>query len=138
METITRIIVDTNWYISASINKKSRKTLYSILIDKRFEVYYCDALIREYKTVIGRSKFRKYISLPQVNRFIRIILPILKSVEIHSSVNLCRDKKDNFLLALSAESDADYIISGDPDLLVIQKYKQTKIITMKKFLSIFF
>ena len=39
-----KLILDTNWYISASINRKSRRTLYELLIDKRLTILYTDRL----------------------------------------------------------------------------------------------
>ncbi len=49
---------------------------------------------------------------------------------------LLRDKKDNFLLELAEESNADFIITGYKNLLILGEYKNTKIITPKNFLNI--
>jgi predicted nucleic acid-binding protein len=46
---------------------------------------------------------------------------------------ICRDSKDNFLLALSDKSKADYLVSGDNDLLSIRDYKGTRIVTAVEF-----
>jgi predicted nucleic acid-binding protein len=52
---------------------------------------------------------------------------------VTSSVSLCRDKKDNFLLALAKDACADYLITGDKDLLVIKKFERTQIITITEY-----
>jgi len=39
-------------------------------------------------------------------------------------VNACRDFKDNFLLSLCRDGKADFLITGDPDLLVIKKFEK--------------
>ena len=44
---------------------------------------------------------------------------------------LCRDPKDGYLLALSIQSDAHYLVTGDLDLLDIQKINNTNIIYHK-------
>ena len=53
-----------------------------------------------------------------------------------SKVNICRDKKDNFLLSLCVDGNADYLITGDNDLLSINNVEETSILTFKEFLNI--
>ncbi len=48
---------------------------------------------------------------------------------------LCRDPNDNHLLQLCEYVTADCMITGDKDLLVLRKYKQTDIIDMRTFRS---
>jgi len=50
--------------------------------------------------------------------------------------NWCRDVKDNYLLALSKDADADYLITGDKDLLVLKQFENTLIVTLAQFLEI--
>ncbi|WP_256213868.1 putative toxin-antitoxin system toxin component, PIN family [Parapedobacter indicus] len=51
-------------------------------------------------------------------------------MEIKSDVAASRDAKDNYLLALSKDGAADYLITGDPDLLILKQYGKTTILTM--------
>lgn len=51
-----RIILDTNWYISATINRKSRRRLYELLINEQCTILYADELLAEYKRVVYRKK----------------------------------------------------------------------------------
>ncbi len=39
-----RVVLNTNWYVSASINRKSRRTLYALLTDERLKFLYADRL----------------------------------------------------------------------------------------------
>jgi hypothetical protein len=54
-------------------------------------------------------------------------------IEIASTVEICRDEKDNFLLALAKDSKADFLITGDKDLLVLNVFENTKILTFTEF-----
>lgn len=56
-------------------------------------------------------------------------------IEVSSDLDLCRDKKDNFLLNLSVDGTADFLITGDNDLLVINEIRNTKIITYSEFIE---
>jgi uncharacterized protein len=50
-------------------------------------------------------------------------------------VDASRDKKDNYLLALSKASKADYLITGDKDLLMLKVFRGTGIVKMSEFLD---
>jgi uncharacterized protein len=136
MKKTKRIILDTNWYISATINRKSRRTLYEILTDKRFTVLCSKELIEEYLTVISRPKFVKMITKHQYLRFIKLTLTALKEVFISSKIELSRDKKDDYLLAMAKDGKADFLITGDADLLVLQEFENTKILNFIDFKNI--
>ena len=48
-------------------------------------------------------------------------------VEVKTIVATCRDKKDNFLLSLAADSNANYLLNGDNDLLTLKSQGKTTI-----------
>ncbi len=131
-----KIILDCNWYISASINRKSRRAIFNLINNPKIFVIYSDELLAEYNNVISRVKFQQIISRTQANRFIRFLIPRLQRVVILKTVEFSRDKKDNYLLALSEASQADYLITGDEDLLTLQEFGETKIVKMKDFLKV--
>ena len=131
-----KIVLDTNWYLSASINRKSRRTLYKIITDPDFTIFYSKELLQEYQEVIGRPKFQKIISETHVLRFLSLILPKLIETQITTRVELSRDVKDNYLLAIALKSDADYLVTGDDDLLVLKKIGNTKIVSLSEFRSL--
>lgn len=54
-------------------------------------------------------------------------------VIVTSNVDLCRDDKDNFLLSLAKDSEADFLITGDKDLLVLKKFEETRIVTIAEY-----
>jgi uncharacterized protein len=136
-KTKTRIILDTNWYISASINRKSRRRLYKLLTDERFKILYSSELLEEYLTVISRPKFKKFISPVHYQRFIYLVVSKLEKVEISHQVNLSRDEKDNYLLAMAIDKNVDFLITGDNDLLILEKVKNTIICDAATFIEIF-
>jgi hypothetical protein len=58
---------------------------------------------------------------------------IAELVDVHSVVDICRDPKDNFLLALAKDGNADYLITGDKDLRVLKEFEKTKIVSLDEF-----
>ena len=130
------IVLDTNWYVSATINRKSRRILHHLLTDSKLQIFYSRELLDEYYRVISRPKFKNQVTLPQVNRFMRLVLPMLSLVKVKSAVQRSRDVKDNFVLSLAKDAKAKYIVTGDLDLLVLKKYEKTRIVTIAEFLKL--
>jgi putative PIN family toxin of toxin-antitoxin system len=131
-----RIILDTNWYISATINKKSRRLLHQLLTDKNIVILFSDEIITEYERVIARKQFKNIVNAQQVSRFMNLVISKVNNIEIKSNLTGSRDPNDNFLLSLSHDANADYLVTGDKDLLVLEKTGSTKIILMGEFLAI--
>lgn len=130
-----RIILDTNWYISATINKKSRRTLYELLTDQNLIILFSSEILKEYNQVTARDKFRKIVNAQQLGRFMNLTISKVKNIELKSNLTGSRDKKDNFLLSLAVDGNADYLITGDMDLLVLGKINSTQIVTLTAFLQ---
>ncbi len=68
-------------------------------------------------------------------RFQSLVLSKLKEVKIKSTVELSRDAKDNYLFALAMDAEADYLVTGDDDLLVLERIGKTKIVRMAEFVE---
>jgi len=54
---------------------------------------------------------------------------------VKTKTNVCRDPKDNFLLSLSLDGNADFLLTGDKDLLDLSKFGETYIVTIADFLQ---
>ena len=74
---------------------------------------------------------------PNINIKLEDIFSLLLTVDILTEVSVCRDKKDNFLLALSSDTRSDYLITGDKDLLVLGTYNNVQIVTIAEFVDLF-
>jgi len=85
--------------------------------------------------VTQKPKLQKYFPQEKVDELLQFLKSISLFVEIQSNVQVCRDPKDNFLLAIAKDSQADYLVTGDQDLLILEKFYGTKIISYRKFLS---
>jgi putative PIN family toxin of toxin-antitoxin system len=53
-----------------------------------------------------------------------------------NTVHICRDPKDDMFLECAALAKADYLVAGDKDLLVLESYQGTRIITPLEYVSI--
>jgi putative PIN family toxin of toxin-antitoxin system len=58
-------------------------------------------------------------------------------IHIVTQVDVCRDPDDNIILSLALDGKADYIVSGDKDLLDLSPFQDIPIIKPAEFLSMF-
>ena len=130
-----KVIIDTNLWISFLIGKQL-SSLKFLLVKGIIKPIFSQQLFDEITLVTQRPKLRKYFSPEQVNDLINFLKEIGMLVEIRSSVLLCRDPKDTYLLALAQDSEADYLITGDRDLLILENFAGTIILTYQDFTSI--
>lgn len=129
---MTKIIIDTNIWISFLIGKKLNG-LENLLDNDEFLVITSEEQINEFLEVISKPKLYKYFSKSQALEFLKLIEDKSIIAEYKGDVKLCRDIKDNFLLNMAVNSVADYLITGDSDLLVIGKIENTQIIKFTEF-----
>ncbi len=85
--------------------------------------------------VSQRDKFRKYIPLDQLSSFLGNLQSKSEMVEVISAVRLCRDPADDFLLSLAKDGAADFLITGDKDLLTLSQIFSTQILTLTIFIE---
>ena len=128
-----KIILDTNLWISFLISKKFN--LLDTLIDEgKIKLIFSEELIEEFIIVARRPKFANYFTEYDILKILNLFDNFGKLIKVKSNIEVCRDAKDNFLLNLAIDSKADYLITGDTDLLIIEKIKKTNIITFTEFI----
>lgn len=81
-----------------------------------------------------RPKFKKYFSLADLEALLEQISLRAEFIIVTRDINICRDFKDNFLLSLAADGQATHLITGDKDLLDLQKFGGTTIISITTYL----
>ncbi len=105
MKRKDRVIFDTNIWVSFLISK-ALKDIDKLIFDDKILLLFSDELMTEFLDVTSREKFTPFFS-----------------------------KEDNFLLSLAKDGKADYLITGDKDLLVIEKFEKTMIVNLISFLE---
>jgi putative PIN family toxin of toxin-antitoxin system len=135
LEKITvKIIIDTNLWISFLITKDFAK-IDEILFSRRGILVFSQELLDEFLEVAKRPKFRRFFSTTEIEELLETIDEYADFVKVQTQIEICRDPKDNFLLSLSVDGNADYLLTGDKDLLELTKFGETTIITISDFLQ---
>lgn len=131
-----RLVVDTNIWISYLLTS-SFTSLVNGWRTGRFVVLFSEAQISELLDVLSRPRIRNRVPERIANTFITALRRNATRVETTSIVDVCRDKKDNFLLALAQDGLADLLITGDEDLLFVERFGGTIILSPSEFTSAF-
>lgn len=129
-----RVIIDTNLWISFIISNKQGQ-LDTFLFEERGRLLFSPELITEIQQTITKPKLRKYFGPNALEEMLSAFEPYIDLVEAESTVEICRDPKDNFLLALAKDGKADYLLTGDKDLLTLKKFGRTKIRLLNTFIE---
>ncbi len=131
-----RVVIDTNLFVSALINQNSRQRLNLVLEKMSIRILSDEALMDEVYEVINRPKFKKYVSQSEIDDFYKLIQERTTRVETHSTVLVSPDPKDDFLLVICLDGNADYLLTGNKiDLLDLIQFHKIKIITLTEFLT---
>lgn len=127
-----RIIIDTNLWISFLIGRKL-SCLLDLLSYPEYQFVVSSELTDEIREVFMRPKFTKYYTADNLNQLFSFLSDhainfVLKEIPLR-----CRDPKDDYLLELALLSNANFLITGDKDLLEIKQIGNCQIITAMEF-----
>ena len=129
-----KLVIDTNLWISFIISKKLNQ-LEPILLTENCRILFSMELIEELEATIKKPKLQKYFSEDALEEMLTIFDPCIDLIKIKSKIEICRDPKDDFLLALAKDGKANLLLTGDNDLLEIGKFGITSIIKIADFIK---
>ena len=137
---MAKVVLDANVIISAAFGGKPLEAVAMALT--KHEVYLTESVVAELMGVL--AKLSKRLS-PEQTAFLqekmRELVAMARVVPISSSIMLSRDPNDDHYLSLCKEAEADFLITGDKDLLSIsikalrKNGIVTRIVTPHDFLS---
>ena len=90
-------------------------------------------------TVMGRSKFRRYVDERGLLDFMQALRATARFVRTKSKFKIVKeDPDDDEILATACDGDADYIVSGDRHLLVLERFRGIQIVTADRMIQILY
>lgn len=127
-----KVIFDTNVWIGFLIGKRLTK-IKQYISNRGITIVITNQLFTEIKTVTSRPKLKKYFPQQSVQELIELLETVAQNVEVKPTHFICRDLKDNFLLDLIDYSKADFLVTGDKDLLALNPFKTAQILSPLEF-----
>jgi putative PIN family toxin of toxin-antitoxin system len=138
---MARIVIDANVMISAAFGGRPLEAVVRAM--EGHEVYFSEAIEKELEGVIAKlSKKLSSEHISFIQERIQQLVGLATRVCVSTRVALSRDPKDDHYLSLCKEAGADFLITGDKDLLSISQGKLKKsgiscrVITVQEFLAL--
>jgi hypothetical protein len=115
---MAKVVIDANVIISAAFGGNPLRAVIKAMGED--EVYLSRAIERELTEVFSKlSKKLKREQITFLNETMRELVGLAKEISVSTRVVLSRDTKDDHYLALYKEVQADFLVTGDKDLLSI-------------------
>ena len=130
--------IDASTFISAALKANSlpeRALLRAV--DPPNRLILSQAVEDEYREVIFRPKFDRFVSVERRQRILDVVLVAAEWMEPTEIVRECHDPKDNKYLALAAAGRADVIVSSDVrHLLSMDPWRGIRILSPADYLAL--
>ena len=133
--TRKRVVLDTNILISRLLSRHSVPAKAFDLAIVNHQILTSEATLIELADVLSRAKFDPYVTIGERQDFLRMFDRIAERIEVARPVRVCRDPKDDKFLELASDGEADVIVTGDDDLLVLDPFRGISILTPARFLE---
>lgn len=137
-----RTVLDTNTLVSAALRIDSvpRRALVCALAVS--EVCASLQTLAELERVFRRKRLDRYLPLDMRVKFLSLVRSRMRifavsEADLRAVKPACRDANDNIFLALALVAEAQTIISGDQDLLILNPWRGIAIRTPAEFLEYF-
>jgi len=125
-------VVDANIWVSTLLKPEFSVRVRSVFFPE-YRLLVSAELFDELENTVRKPYLAKRINRTDYRLLVSKLQSIAELVDVRSVVEICRDPTDNFLLALAKDGNADYLITGDTDLLIMKTFEKTKILKIREF-----
>lgn len=131
-----KAVFDTNVLIAAFLTEGLCSGLLIRVRRQAFNLVLCDDIIREFEGVLIK-KFK--LTSTDISEISAIVSEAASEIlhKLNPIPNICRDPNDDMIIACAIDATADYIVTGNEDLLILEKYKDIIIINPRNFEALF-
>jgi putative PIN family toxin of toxin-antitoxin system len=127
-----RVVFDTNVLYSALATKGFCEEVVDEAVAE-CDVVWSDPLKQELESLLTR----RYKIGPATRFALEAYVDLCQFVEPEPfDKRICRDKDDDVVLATALAGNADVIVTGDEDLLVLKKFRGIEILSPRQFLKL--
>jgi putative PIN family toxin of toxin-antitoxin system len=132
---MVRFVPDTNVLVSRACFPHSIPAQAFEHALLRAKLLVSEETLAEVEDVLLRSRFEAYVRLETRLTFLHYVRKESLLIESVPILSACRDPKDDKFLALALTGHADFILTGDQDLLVLHPFREIDILTPRQYLD---
>jgi putative PIN family toxin of toxin-antitoxin system len=127
------VVFDTNIFISGLVipGSLAEKAIFKI-IEGKDSLLISKDIINEVLSVLS-SKFER--DREALSHVAVTLTEIAELVKPSKRVKIFKDEPDNRILEYAISGEADFLVTGDKEMLQLREYKGVKIISLKEYLE---
>lgn len=129
---VVRAVLDTNVFVSALLGKGPPTRIYEGFKNGKFELISSKELIAEVAQVLMRPELG--IPPEEIKAAFKLLRRRASVIRPKHRINICRDPSDDLVLECAVSGRADWIVTGDQDLLVLHPFRGISIVSPQEFL----
>ena len=138
-EMLLKLVLDTNTLVSAFFWEGNEAELFRKIEQGKANLYITIEILKEVEEVIKRPKFNEVmrkanLTPDQIMQKIVSFSHLVIAPKLN--IKVCRDEKDNKFLECAESVKADYLVTGDDDLLSLKEYKGILIVRTRRILEL--
>lgn len=130
-----RFVFDTNVLISAFLFSQGKPRQALEHSQNIGIILFSSFIFSELNEVLYRPKFDKYLSVETRQELLEDLMQTVQFIDVTARIEDCRDPKDNKYLELAVSGQAECIVTGDNDLLVLNPFQGIEVLTVQEFLA---
>ena len=134
--TSLKQVIDTNILISAALSVQGAPAKLVLCALARHRLVFSQATFDELRTRIDRPKFDRYISWDDRERLLHGFNACAVWVEAGAPGLYCRDRDDDHFIEAALKAQADYLVSGDKDLLEAPPVQGLRVVSVHQALEV--
>ncbi|KAF0145504.1 MAG: hypothetical protein FD156_785 [Nitrospirae bacterium] len=127
-----RVVLDSNVIIAAFAARGLCSEVFEVCLSGH-SIVISEHILSEVKINLTKKVRLPESVVKDIIGYLRDEAERVKPRELADSP--CRDKDDNIIIGTALSGNAEFIITGDEDLLVLKKYKGIDIVTPREFWS---
>jgi putative PIN family toxin of toxin-antitoxin system len=138
-----KVVVDVNVLISALLWGGTPRKILILAQNNQISIFASPDLFQELETTLKRTKFQAKIkslglTVEDILDAATEVLQSCPNISLDIDISQLRDIKDYHILAAAVSAQADFLITGDQDLLVLNQFAEILIMTPADFLNTYF
>jgi putative PIN family toxin of toxin-antitoxin system len=130
-----RFVFDTNVLISALMFSRSKPRLAWNQARTTGVILASHDTLQELGLVLRRPKLAAYVPPSESRVFLTELARVVELVSVTERVELCRDPRDDKFLELALAGRADFLLTGDADLLALHPFRGIAIVAPAAYLG---
>ena len=135
-DSTIRVVIDTNLWVSMALGSRAvSEQMARVLDNPSIALFISAELLDELTDTLAKPKLQRYLSKTRTQHLFDLIWLKGQLISPTTSARFCRDPKDDFIINLALTAQAQYIVTGDDDLLTLNPIGTIEVVTIADFVQ---